>query len=65
MKWASWENRRSFWPIKEALLHALNEVGFDLAFEQYDTLGNILENGTHPETMRHHRGVFVGIRTRR
>lgn len=64
MKWASWENRRSFWPIKEALLHALNEAGFDLAFEQYDTLGHILENGTHPETVRHHRGVFVGIRTR-
>lgn len=63
MKWASWDNRQSFWPIKEGLLEAMREAGFDLAFEQYDTLGNILENGTSAETVRHHRGVFVGIRT--
>lgn len=63
-KWASWDNHRSFWPTKEALLHAMNEAGFDLAFEQFDTFGNILHNGTSKETKLNHRGVFVGIRTR-
>jgi hypothetical protein len=63
LKWASWDNGRSFWPAKEALLETIREAGFDLVFEQFDTLGNILSNGTDEETMRNHRGVFVGIRT--
>jgi SAM-dependent methyltransferase len=65
LKWASWENKRSFWPAKEALLHAINEAGFDLVFEQFDILGNILGNGTHDDTIRNHRGTFIGIRTSR
>lgn len=65
LKWASWENQRSFWPVKEALLQAIAEAGFDLVLEQYDTLGDILGNGTSEETMANHRGVFVGVRTRR
>ena len=65
LKWASWDNKRSFWPMKEALLQAIAEAGFDLVLEQYDTLGDILSNGTSDETMRNHRGVFVGIRTAR
>jgi SAM-dependent methyltransferase len=63
LKWASWDNQRSFWPVKEALLQAISEAGFDLVFEQFDTLGDILSNGTSDETVRNHRGVFVGIRT--
>ena len=64
LKWASWENQRSFWPTKEALLHAINEAGFDLAFEQFDTLGHILGNSMSKETRQNHRGVFVGLRTK-
>ena len=63
LKWASWDNKRSFWPTKEALLESIREAGFDLVFEQFDVLGNILANGTSDATMRNHRGVFVGIRT--
>jgi SAM-dependent methyltransferase len=63
LKWASWDNKSSFWPVKEALLQAIHEAGFDLVFEQTDTLGDILANGTAPETVRNHRGVFVGIRS--
>jgi len=63
LKWASWGNRRSFWLVKEALLHAIGEADFDLVFEQFDTLGNILANGTSQETLANHRGVFVGIRS--
>lgn len=62
-KWASWDNPKSFWPTKEALLHAINTAGFDLAFEQYDTFGDILHNGTSKESRRSYRGVFVGIRS--
>lgn len=62
-KWASWDNQRSFWPTKEGILHAINEAGFDLAFEQYDTLGHILGNGMSKEVRMNHRGVFVGIRS--
>ena len=64
LKWASWDNQRSFWPTKEALLHAINEAGFDLAFEQFDTLGHILGNSMSKETKRNHRSVFIGIRTK-
>jgi SAM-dependent methyltransferase len=63
LKWASWDNRHSFWPVKEALLEAIRGAGFDLVFEQFDTLGDILGNGTDKETVRNHRGVFVGIRS--
>ena len=63
LKWASWDNKQSFWPVKEALLEAIRQAGFDLVFEQFDVLGNILGNGTHEATIRNHRGVFVGIRT--
>ena len=63
LKWASWENKRSFWPMKEALLQSIAEAGFDLVFEQFDVLGNILSNGTSDEVMANHRGTFVGIRT--
>lgn len=65
LKWASWENQRSFWPVKEALLQDIAEAGFDLVLEQYDVLGDILSNGTTKETMENHRGIFVGIRTKK
>jgi SAM-dependent methyltransferase len=65
LKWASWENQRSFWLTKEALLQAIAEAGFDLVFEQFDTLGDILGNGTSDETVANHRGVFVGVRTKK
>jgi SAM-dependent methyltransferase len=65
LKWASWDNQKSFWLTKEAILEAINEAGFDLVFEQFDVLGSILKNGTSQETLANNRGVFVGIRTRR
>ncbi len=64
LKWASWENQRSFWPVKEALLQAIAEAGFNVVLEQYDVLGDILGNGTSDETISNHRSVFVGIRTK-
>ena len=43
LKWASWENPRSFWIQKEYLLHLLREIGFDLVFEQFDCLDSIVD----------------------
>ena len=64
MKWASWDNRQSFWVQREYLLQAIRDVGFDLVMEQFDHLGpqiadNMLRGYYHTDR----RGTFVGIKT--
>jgi SAM-dependent methyltransferase len=63
-KWASWDNRRSFWIQREHLLQAIKDVGFDLVLEEYDNLEpNIAESllgGSYLATLR---GTFIGIKT--
>jgi len=63
-KWASWDNRRSFWPQREHLLQAIRDVGFDLVMEQYDNLepsiAESLLEGSYQKTLR---GTFIGIKT--
>ncbi|BCZ24969.1 class I SAM-dependent methyltransferase [Mycobacterium senriense] len=65
-KWASWDNRRSFWIQREHLLQTIHDVGFDLVMEQYDNLEpNIAEGllgGSYESFMR---GTFIGIKTGR
>jgi Methyltransferase domain len=64
-RWASWENRRSFWILREYLLQAIQDVGFDLVMEQYDSLGpNIAESMLRGWYQTQGRGTFVGIKTR-
>jgi hypothetical protein len=65
MKWASWTNQRSFWPTKEALLQMIQDAGFDLVFEQHDIVGPIFDILMNPENVKHHRGVYVGIHSKR
>jgi hypothetical protein len=63
-KWASWDNRRSFWIQREYLLQALKDAGFDLVMEQFDSLGpNIAENMTRGYYRTDLRGTFIGIKT--
>lgn len=63
-KWASWENRRSFWIQREYLLQAISDVGFDLVMEQFDSLGpNIMENLLQGYYKTDLRGTFIGIKT--
>jgi len=63
-KWASWDNRRSFWIQREHLLQAINDVGFDLVMEEYDnlepTIAESLLGGSYEATLR---GTFIGIKT--
>ena len=63
-KWASWDNRRSFWIQREYLLQAIQDVGFDLVMEQYDSLGpDIAESMLRGYYHTDGRGTFIGIKT--
>jgi 2-polyprenyl-3-methyl-5-hydroxy-6-metoxy-1,4-benzoquinol methylase len=63
-RWASWENRRSFWVQREYLLQIMRDAGFDLVFEQYDALGSqIAEEMITGSYRTSGRSTFVGIKT--
>jgi hypothetical protein len=55
MRWASWDNHRSFWIQREYLLQEIKNVGFDTVLEQYDCLADI--------TAPYDRSMFIGIRS--
>jgi SAM-dependent methyltransferase len=62
-RWASWDNRRSFWLRRPDLLQAIVDAGFDACFEQFDGLGHIatsLESGFYNTDSR---GTFIGVKT--
>jgi SAM-dependent methyltransferase len=42
LRWASWNNKKSFWIQKEYLLQVLKDLGFDLVFEQFDCMDDIV-----------------------
>ena len=64
-KWASWDNRRSFWIQREYLLQAIRDVGFDLVLEEYDHLQpNIAASLLGGSYQTHLYGIFIGIKTR-
>lgn len=65
MKWASWENRRSFWPTKGALVRSMREAGFSIVMEDFDQLLNwptyyLSPEGWHAQSAR---AMFVGIKS--
>ena len=63
-RWASWDNRRSFWIQREYLLQAIYDVGFDLVLEQFDNLGpNIAESTLCGFYKAESYGAFIGIKT--
>jgi hypothetical protein len=63
-KWASWDNRRSFWIQREYLLQAIYDVGFDLVLEGFDSLGpNIAESTLCGFYKAESFGTFIGIKT--
>ncbi|MDH3673842.1 MAG: class I SAM-dependent methyltransferase [Gammaproteobacteria bacterium] len=63
-KWASWNNPRSFWIQREHLIQAIQDAGFDLVMEQYDSLGpNIAESMLRGYYQTDQRGTFIGIKT--
>jgi hypothetical protein len=63
-KWASWDNRHSFWIQREHLLQAILDSGFDLVMEQFDSLGPHLAHAMTSGYYRtESRGTFIGIKT--
>jgi SAM-dependent methyltransferase len=62
LKWASWENKRSFWIQREYLLDLLAKVGFSIVLEQYDIFAGDILGGIEAHYNALDRGMFVGIR---
>lgn len=63
-KWASWDNYKSFWIQREYLLQAIQNAGFDLVLEQFDSLGsNIVFSMLEGYYRTDDRGTFIGIKT--
>ena len=65
-RWSAWENQKSFWLTRPWILQSLYDVGFDLVFEQFDSLAPSI--ATDMVTGYYHkqdRGTFVGVRTGR
>jgi hypothetical protein len=63
-RWASWNNRQSFWIQREYLLQAMRDAGFDLVLEQFDGLGpNIALEMTEGSYRTSGRSTFIGIKT--
>lgn len=63
VRWASWENRRSFWLKREYLLQAIVDSGFDICFEQFDSLGHISSSMECGYYKTDSRGTFVGVKS--
>ncbi len=63
-RWASWNNRRSFWIQREYLLQAIRDAGFGLILEQFDSLApNIADSMQTGYYRAEQRGTFLGIKT--
>lgn len=63
LRWHSWTNRRSFWPMRPDLLQGLQEVGFSVILEQYDFLAPDIRQGMDDGIYGAKcRSVFLGLR---
>jgi SAM-dependent methyltransferase len=63
-RWASWDNRKSFWIQREYLLQTIGNVGFDIVMEQFDSFSPdianaILTGGYRTEA----RSTFIGLKS--
>jgi SAM-dependent methyltransferase len=63
MRWASWSNKKSFWIQREYLLHLLKDIGFDLVFEQFDGMEDILGDMTQGFYHEADRVMLVAIKS--
>jgi SAM-dependent methyltransferase len=63
-RWASWNNRASFWIQREFLIQSIRDAGFDLVVEQFDGLGrDIALEMTTGSYRTSGRSTFVGVKT--
>ncbi len=63
-RWASWNNKKSFWIQREYILQSMREAGFDVVLEQFDGLGAKLAfEMTQGSYRSSGRSTFIGIKT--
>jgi hypothetical protein len=63
-RWASWNNRQSFWIQREYLIQAIRDVGFDSVLEQYDGRGSDIAGAMTVGSYRmSRRSTFIGLKT--
>lgn len=63
-RWASWDNRKSFWIQREFLLQSIRDSGFDLVMEQFDALGSdIAFEMTQGSYRTSGRSTFIAVKT--
>ena len=64
-RWASWDNRKSFWIQREYLLQSIRDANFDIVMEQFDGLGcpNIADEMTTGSYRSSGRSTFICMRT--
>ena len=65
-KWASWDNKASFWITHSNLLHAIHDVGFTTVMQQFDFLAPDIGKGIKFEDnyyQKNSRGIFVGLKS--
>jgi 2-polyprenyl-3-methyl-5-hydroxy-6-metoxy-1,4-benzoquinol methylase len=63
-RWASWNNKQSFWIQREYLIQAIRDAGFDLVLEQFDSLApHIAFEMTEGSYRTSSRSTFIGIKT--
>jgi Methyltransferase domain len=63
-RWASWNNKTSFWVQREYLLQAMRDSGFDVVMEQFDALGgNIAYEMTQGSYRSSGRSTFIGLKS--
>lgn len=63
LRWASWQNSRSFWVQKEHLVQLIRDLGFDIVFEQFDCLPDIVGEMTEGFYASTDWMMLVGIKS--
>jgi hypothetical protein len=63
LRWASWDNKKSFWIQKEYLLQLLKDIGFDLVLEQFDCMDDIVSDMTQGFYRKIDRVMLVAIKS--
>jgi SAM-dependent methyltransferase len=58
-RWASLDNKRSFWVEKRHLLQTLIELGFSVVYEQFDSLHHVVDDNYIAENGR---SMFVAVK---
>jgi SAM-dependent methyltransferase len=63
LKWASWQNQRSFWPTKGALIQSIRAAGFHIVAEDFNQLADpVAPSGPEGQRYRRGRSVYWGIK---